>query len=97
MALSQINEPTDATRLELVEVLMNVPFPLTVLHGPNHQVILANRARLSQSIERTPIGREFAQTYPELADRVVPILDRVFRSGSPEHEREVKIGERFFN
>jgi signal transduction histidine kinase len=97
MQLSHTPEVPIVARQQLLETLMNVPFPLTVLHGPSHQIVLSNRAQLIQTIDRVPVGKTFADAFPELASHVVPILDRVYRDGIPEHEKEVKIFDRFLN
>ena len=89
MLLSPVDRPTGAAYHQLLEVLNNVPVPLTVLHGPAHVVTFSNR--------NVPTGRPFVETFPELAARALPILDRVYRDGKTENEQEIALDGRFLH
>jgi signal transduction histidine kinase len=96
MPIPQLAETTLVARQQLLEVLTNVPFPLCVLHGPAHQIVFSNRAQLARILDRIPVGRTYADVFPEFAEHVVPILDRVYRNGVSEHEKDVAVGPNFY-
>ncbi|MBS1962394.1 MAG: PAS domain-containing protein [Bdellovibrionales bacterium] len=97
MNLPHLTEVTAVARQQLVDVLMNVPLPLMVLHGPSHLIVLSNRSELAKTLDRVPVGRTFASVFPELAERVVPILDRVYRDGVNVEEKEIALENRYLN
>jgi PAS domain S-box-containing protein len=77
-----------ARRLEvereyLERLLMAVPVPVSVLLGPEHRYFLRNEAHKQLVGDRELIGRTFAEAMPDAVQDVLPILDRVYRTGQP--------------
>jgi PAS domain S-box-containing protein len=78
-----IRESELLSRLETV--VNNVPAGIAVLRGPHFVFELANPVYLAIAPGKTLLGRSVAEEWPELADQVVPLLQRVRDTGEPYH------------
>jgi len=65
----------------LEAVVANAPVGISVLHGPNFRFELANPAYQAIAPGKAVLGRTVAESWPELADQVVPLLRHVFETG----------------
>lgn len=72
---------------QLLERLVeSAPVAIAVLRGPEHRYVLANpEYRQLTRGKGELIGRTVAEAWPELADLILPLLDRVYETGEPYH------------
>lgn len=73
----------EVEREYLQRLLMAVPLPVSVMLGPEHRYFLQNDAHKQLVGGRQLIGLPFAEAMPEAARDLLPILDRVYRTGEP--------------
>ncbi|MCC6070030.1 PAS domain-containing protein [Massilia sp. GCM10020059] len=64
-------------------LLMAVPVPVSVMHGPHHRFVLENDAHRAMSQQRDIIGKTYAEAFPDAAAALLPILDRIYATGEP--------------
>jgi PAS domain S-box-containing protein len=73
----------------LRQVVDNAPLPISIVAGPEHRYLLANPAHRQIAHGRgDPVGRTVAEVWPELAEQILPILDRVYHTGEPYSHRD---------
>ncbi|HZW02361.1 MAG TPA: PAS domain-containing protein [Anaerolineaceae bacterium] len=74
----------------LDQLLKEAPVGIAMLQGPEHVFVLANPAyRRLIDRELDPVGKTAVEIWPEAAELVEEILNRVFHSGILEHGVEV--------
>lgn len=73
----------EAEREHLRSLLMAVPVPVSVLLGPEHRYFLRNEAHKQLFGGHEVIGRTFIETASDGREHVLPILERVYRTGQP--------------
>lgn len=92
-------------RSRLESLFMQTPAGICVLRGPEHVYDLVN-PRYALLIGDRPVqGKRLCDALPELADMIVPLLDRVYTTGEPFFgnefpvplERRGVLEECFFN
>jgi two-component system CheB/CheR fusion protein len=70
----------------LEQLVAVVPTPIAILHGPEHRYTLVNSAYRNLGRGKGEIiGRTVAEIWPELAEDVIPLLDRVYMTGRSHH------------
>jgi PAS domain-containing protein len=68
----------------LEKLIQSVPLAIAVLNGPEHRYVLTNpHQELLTRGKGNLIGRTVAEVWAEDPDQVLPILDKVYRSGLP--------------
>ncbi len=83
-------------------ILDNAPIAIAVMQGPDYRYVLANPA--NTAISGVPpeklLGRTFSEVFPEAARILLPVLDRVYRTGRtevvPEFEERLPDGRTVF-
>lgn len=78
-------------RVYLRSLLMAVPVPLSVLVGPEHRYQLQNEAHRKLIGERDILGKPFQESFPEVAQQLLPILNRIYEAGEPYEVKRQKI------
>lgn len=73
----------EARQVLLQAVIENAPVGIAVLRGPSFIFDLANPAYQAIAPGKALIGRTVAESWPELAPQVVPLLERVYHTGEP--------------
>lgn len=90
---SDTSVEVDAARTYLRALLMQVPFPVLVVSGPDHVLSLTNGPYL-ELIGRTQddvLGKPVREALPELANEgYFELLDRVYATGEPFVGREMR-------
>jgi PAS domain S-box-containing protein len=68
----------------LEAVINNAPVGIGILKGPEHRFILTNQYYAPFVRGKGEVtGRTVAEVYPEVANTIVPLLDRVYQTGEP--------------
>lgn len=83
----QIMGVTDADTSWLPYLFIAAPIGVQVFRGPDHRVVATNEAA-RRAADRDVIGLPLREAYPLTADRIGPMLDRVFAAGEPHVEYE---------
>jgi PAS domain S-box-containing protein len=67
----------------LESLIRHAPILIGVVEGPEHRYILANPVYETAPADnsRPMVGRTVAEVFPEVADRVVPLFDTIYRTG----------------
>ncbi|WP_233840391.1 PAS domain-containing sensor histidine kinase [Dyella sp. 2HG41-7] len=73
----------EAEREHLRSLLMAVPVPVSVLLGPAHRYFMRNEAHKQLMGGNEVVGRAFIETASNASEHMLPILDRVYRTGEP--------------
>lgn len=81
----------DAERRLFQAVVDNAPAGISVLSGPSFVFELINPAYQAIAPGKTMLGKTVAEVWPELADRVLPLLDHVFRTGETYRATDVPL------
>ncbi len=75
----------ELAREELYGVFMQAPVPMVILSGPEHRFVLANAPYREFIGGRDVVGKTVRQAFrEEEVGHFFPIMDRVFRTGTPE-------------
>lgn len=89
-ALMQAKAEAEAERQRLHDLFMQAPAYIALLHGPEHTFELANPLYMDLiGPRRRVLGRPMREALPELADQIVPLLDKVYRTGKPYVGKEM--------
>lgn len=83
----QILGSTDVDVSWLPYLFVAAPIGIQVLRGPEHHVVAINDTN-RKALDREVIGLPFRDAFPYTADRILPMLDRVYASGEPHQEYE---------
>jgi PAS domain-containing protein len=83
----QILGSTDVDTSWLPYLFVAAPIGIQVLRGPEHRVVAVN-ATNRRVLDREVVGLTFAEAFPLSADRMLPLLDRVYTTGEPHREYE---------
>jgi PAS domain-containing protein len=81
----QIIGSTDVDVSWLPYLFVAAPIGIQVLRGPEHRVVAVNDTART-ALDREVVGLAFREAFPLQADRIVPLLDRVYTTGEPHHE-----------
>jgi PAS domain S-box-containing protein len=65
------------------------PLLMAMAHGPDHRLVLVNRAFAEFFGERAYVGQPFRDAFPEATEAVHLALDRIRETGRPVREPEV--------
>jgi PAS domain S-box-containing protein len=79
-------EETEKQRRLLDAVIAYAPVGIAILKGPRHRFLRTNAA-FDPFVARSGIvvGLSFAEAFPLAAERIVPLLDSVFKTGEPHY------------
>jgi PAS domain-containing protein len=83
----QIMGVTDADTSWLPYLFIAAPIGVQVFRGPDHRIVATNEAA-RKAADRDVIGLTLREGYPLTADRIGPMLDRVYATGEPHVEYE---------
>jgi diguanylate cyclase (GGDEF)-like protein len=90
-------QPAQKERLRMCEEILaehelfkmiveNVPAGIAILQGPEHRYTVTNPAYRPFVAGKDAVLRHtVAEVFPEIADSIVPLLDRVYHTGEPYH------------
>ena len=82
----------ESQRQRLLGFIGQAPVMLALLHGPTHQIELANEGFRQAFGHRLLLGRAYREAAPELADQLVfDQLDAVYRTGEPFRASEMQL------
>ena len=82
----------ESQRQRLLGSIGQAPVMLALLHGPTHQIELANEGCRQAFGHRPLLGRAYREAAPELADQLVfDQLDAVYRTGEPFRASEMRL------
>ncbi|HEY3317627.1 MAG TPA: PAS domain S-box protein [Coriobacteriia bacterium] len=77
----------------LFAVLEDLPIGVAVHVGPEFTYVYLNRALRALSGDRKMLGLPYAEAWPDLADRVVPVMREVLETGKPFQAEDRPFGE----
>ena len=83
----QILGSTDVDVSWLPYLFLHAPIGIQVLRGPEHHVVAVNTTN-RKALDRETVGLPFREAFPLNADRMLPLLDRVYATGEPHREYE---------
>lgn len=85
--------PSPGYRLDMHQVLMNIPAMIAILKGPDHRYELANPIYMKViGEERQVIGRPVREALPELEGQgIYELLDNVYETGVAYVNSELKV------
>jgi DNA-binding CsgD family transcriptional regulator len=83
----QILGSTDVDVSWLPYLFVAAPIGILVLSGPAHHVVAVNDTN-RKALDREIIGLPFRDAFPHNAERMLPLLDRVYATGEPHREFE---------
>jgi signal transduction histidine kinase len=72
-------------------LLDQAPVATAVLIGPEHVFLVANPLYRKMIGRNDLVGRRYRDAFPELGDTIVPVLDRVYRTGEPFVTNEMAV------
>ena len=72
--------------------LMTEPVHIFFFEGPSHVIKLANALSCELVGERSVFGKPYREAFPELADQMVPLLDRTYASGGTHEADGLPVG-----
>jgi PAS domain-containing protein len=81
----QILGSTDVDVSWLPYLFLHAPIGIQVLRGPEHRVVAVN-ATNRRALDRDVVGLPFREAFSLNADRLLPLLDRVYATGEPHRE-----------
>ena len=83
----QILGSTDTDVSWLPYLFLEAPIGIQVLRGPEHHVVAIN-ATNRRALDRDVLGLPFREAFPYSADRLLPLLDRVYATCEAHREYE---------
>lgn len=90
LAATKAARETNEHRKALYRLFMQAPFPIVVVHGPDHIIVLANELTLDAMGWRDAsayVGKPLADVIPEAANNgILRALDRAYQSGMIQKE-----------
>jgi signal transduction histidine kinase len=89
--LERARREAEEARAELHGVFMQAPLPISILHGPDHRVVLANPPYL-ELVGRDVVGRTLREVFGEDdVDTWRAVLDGVMSTGAPALVRQTPL------
>lgn len=84
VSVMEANKRLSAESIFLRDLFEQAPSFMTILSGPAHVFVLANKAYQQLIGDRTVVGMTIRDALPEVVDQgFVDLLDRVFHTGEP--------------
>ncbi len=87
----RVPREVEAQRRLFETVVDHAPVGIAVLRGPELVFELVNPAYQAIAPGKSLLGRSVAEAWPEVADQVLPLLQRVLATGEPYHAVDMQL------